>query len=183
MAKVKVCSPSRVKAYTARYKPRCNNGAGCKACKAKYRARWKKGNKLLPGRSRTDNQIEASIEFVAADNRLRAAWEDAEYLSESVRERIKEMTPAQWRAWHEGIFPPNKTPTIIHVNQHVIRSNLKSGDNEPALTVRRGRNGKNAKRAYEVILHGPSVVVSSPDKPLPCGARVWVETHGAVELK
>jgi hypothetical protein len=27
---------------------------------------------------------------------------------------------------------------------------------------------------------GPSEVIYSPDKPLSCGAKVWVETHSEV---
>lgn len=73
-------------------------------------------------------------------------------------------------------------PTIIHVNQLVIRSNAKHGRNEPALTVRVGRNGQNALRAHEVIINGPSKVVHSALKPLKCGARVWIETFATVEL-
>ena len=69
--------------------------------------------------------------------------------------------------------------TIIHVNQHVIRSNLKHGKNDPVLTVK--SKGKN-RYAHEVVINGPSKVVHSPDKPLSCGARVWIETLADVEL-
>jgi len=33
-----------------------------------------------------------------------------------------------------------------------------------------------------VLIHGPSRVVYSPDKPLSCGAKVWVETESLVEV-
>ena len=35
---------------------------------------------------------------------------------------------------------------------------------------------------HEVKIEGPSKVVYSPDKPLPCGARVWIETEEKVVL-
>lgn len=66
--------------------------------------------------------------------------------------------------------------TIIHVNQHRIRSNLKTGANEPVLTV---KTYKSNIYCNEVIIDGPSKVVYSPDKPLSCGARVWIETDSA----
>lgn len=69
--------------------------------------------------------------------------------------------------------------TIIHVNQHIIKRNHKSGDREPTLTVKQGR--KNTY-AHEVVINGPSKVIYSPDKPLSCGARVWVETEADVEI-
>lgn len=64
--------------------------------------------------------------------------------------------------------------TIVHVNQHAIRKNIKAEKREPVLTVK--------TYAHEVALHGPSKVVYSPDKPLSCGARVWIETEAEVEI-
>lgn len=67
--------------------------------------------------------------------------------------------------------------TIVHVNQHVIRKNLKTGEREPVLTV---KTKKSNTYAHEVQIEGPCVVKYSPDKPLSCGARVWIETENEV---
>lgn len=67
--------------------------------------------------------------------------------------------------------------TIIHVNQHVIKANAKNGTNNPVLTV---KTYKSNVYAHEVEILGPSRVVYSPDKPLSCGARVWIETEAEV---
>jgi hypothetical protein len=69
--------------------------------------------------------------------------------------------------------------TIIHVNQHAIRRNIKAGLTEPVLTV---KTYKANTYAHEVEILGPSKVVYSPHKPLSCGARVWVETHAEVKI-
>lgn len=69
--------------------------------------------------------------------------------------------------------------TIIHVNQHVIKSNRKNGSQDPVLTV---KTYKENKYAHEVEINGPSKVVYSPDKPLSCGAHVWIETQGEVKI-
>jgi len=69
--------------------------------------------------------------------------------------------------------------TIIHVNQHVIKANRKNEANDPVLTV---KTYKSNTYARDVIIHGPSRVVYSPDKPLSCGAHVWVETESEVEV-
>lgn len=66
----------------------------------------------------------------------------------------------------------------IHVNNNVIRSNAKHGTNKPAITIRNGQ--KVESYAHEVIINGPSRVVYSPDKPLSCGAKVWIETDSEV---
>lgn len=69
--------------------------------------------------------------------------------------------------------------TIIHVNQHVVKANAKNGDKNPVLTV---KTYKSNRYAHEVQIKGPSKVVYSPDKPLSCGARVWIETESEVEI-
>ena len=65
----------------------------------------------------------------------------------------------------------------IHVNQHKIRSNHKSGNREAVLTV---KTYKSNDYWHEAIIDGPCRVVYSPDKPLSCGARVWIETDAEV---
>ena len=68
----------------------------------------------------------------------------------------------------------------IHVNQHKIRSNKKHNLNEPVITV---KTSKSNDYGHEVEILGPSKVIYSPDKPLSCGARVWIETEGEVKIK
>ena len=68
--------------------------------------------------------------------------------------------------------------TIIHVNQHVVKRNSKTGEREPCLTVKQG--SKSNTYCHEVEIAGPSRVVYSPDKPLSCGAKVWIETESEV---
>ena len=70
--------------------------------------------------------------------------------------------------------------TIIHVNQHVVRKNGKTGERNPVLTV---KTYKDNKYAHEVEIDGPSRIVYSPDKPLSCGAKVWIETTSEVKIK
>ena len=62
----------------------------------------------------------------------------------------------------------------IHVNQHIIRKNHKTGEREPVLTV---KTYKDNTYCHEVLVDGPCKVIYSPDKPLSCGARVWIETE------
>ena len=64
----------------------------------------------------------------------------------------------------------------IHVNQHNIKANTK-GANLPVLSVKTYK-GNTLCNAVQVL--GPCKVVYSPDKPLSCGARVWIETEAEV---
>ena len=62
---------------------------------------------------------------------------------------------------------------IIHINQHVIKSNHKNNKRDPVITVKT-YNSNNY--GHQVDILGPSKVIYSPDKPLSCGAKVWIET-------
>lgn len=73
---------------------------------------------------------------------------------------------------------------IIHVNQHRIRANTKTGARVPVLTVKTGRDNQYAHEVDILDLDGRVMasIVYRPDKPLKCGARVWIETTNTVEL-
>ena len=68
----------------------------------------------------------------------------------------------------------------IHVNQHVIRSNKKNNENKPVITVKTYQDNTYGN---EVEILGQSKVVYRPDKPLSCGAKVWIETESKVTTK
>lgn len=61
---------------------------------------------------------------------------------------------------------------IVHVNRAVIAANNKTGRDDPAITV---RTYKGTSRHKRVRINGPATFVQSMDKPLSCGAKVWVE--------
>lgn len=67
--------------------------------------------------------------------------------------------------------------TIIHVNRHIIKRNRKTGENKPVLTVKTYRSNL---YAHAVSINGPSRIIYRPDKPLSCGAHVWIETESDV---
>lgn len=66
---------------------------------------------------------------------------------------------------------------IIHVNQHVIRSNYKTGERKEVFTIKTYTSNT---KANTVEIQGPSKLIYSPEKPLPCGARAWIQTESKV---
>ncbi|MAL44277.1 hypothetical protein [Hyphomonas sp.] len=68
----------------------------------------------------------------------------------------------------------------IHINQHKIRSNKKNNKEEQVITV---KTSKNNYYADEVEVKGSCKVIYKPNKPLSCGARVWIETSDEVIMK
>ena len=67
--------------------------------------------------------------------------------------------------------------TIIHVNQHNIKANTR-GANTKVLTV---KTYKSNTKCNEVKFTD-GIIKYSPDKPLSCGAKVWLETFEPVEI-
>ena len=67
--------------------------------------------------------------------------------------------------------------TIIHINQHNIKHNAKNKEKKPVISV---KTYKSNIYTNEVVIDGPCKVVYSPDKPLSCGAKVWIETESHV---
>ena len=73
--------------------------------------------------------------------------------------------------------------TVIHVNQHIIKRNVKHGERKPVLTC---KTYKTNNYAHEALIYGQdnkiaAKIIYSPDKPLSCGAKVWIETQNKVK--
>jgi len=72
---------------------------------------------------------------------------------------------------------------IIHVNQHVIKSNRKNNETSPVLTC---KSYKDNQYGHEVVITDKLTgnvlgkFIYSPDKPLSCGAHVWFEFDDSV---
>jgi hypothetical protein len=68
----------------------------------------------------------------------------------------------------------------IHVNQHNIKHNSKHGENKPVITV---KTYKSNDYGHEVYVDGPCKIIYRPNKPLSCGAKVWIETESHVYVE
>jgi len=55
--------------------------------------------------------------------------------------------------------------------------NKKTRSRDPVLTV---KTYKSNTYCHELKITGPSKVIYSPDKPLSCGAKVWIETESEI---
>lgn len=74
--------------------------------------------------------------------------------------------------------------TRIHVNRHVIAANKRDGGREPVLSVKTYKQNERGNRVaiYDDLGNEVAAVVYSPDKPLNCGATVWIETTKEVRV-
>lgn len=69
--------------------------------------------------------------------------------------------------------------TIIHINQHKIRSNIKASpeDREPVITVKTYNSNTYANSVAIKDDYGKVIarIIHNQDKPLSCGAKCWIE--------
>lgn len=71
----------------------------------------------------------------------------------------------------------------LHVNQHCLGRNARNPTADLAcVSVKHGRRRAQNYYCRTAYLHGPSSCRQSMRCPLACGARVWIETEGAVEV-
>jgi len=69
----------------------------------------------------------------------------------------------------------------VYINRHVVAANQKSGERNPPITILRGKGRRTYALGVELI--GTARVIYSPDKPLSCGARVWIECDDAMSVE
>ncbi|MBE9213817.1 helix-turn-helix domain-containing protein [Plectonema cf. radiosum LEGE 06105] len=69
--------------------------------------------------------------------------------------------------------------TRIHVNSHKIRSN-NHGTKEPVIII---RSGSEKIYAHGVQINGSCNLIYRPEKPLDCGATLWIEVEPDVVVK
>ena len=77
-----------------------------------------------------------------------------------------------------GTWKTSKKPQklIVHINSNLIKQNMKESPEKrkPVIAI------KGAQKSYvhQLEISAPCRVVYNPDKPLPCGAKVWIEVMG-----
>ena len=74
--------------------------------------------------------------------------------------------------------------SIINIKQHKIKYNAKTGAREPVITVKTYKSNNYGHRVNILDAQGNIVaaIVYSPDIPLSCGAKCWVETELETEV-
>ena len=74
--------------------------------------------------------------------------------------------------------------SYIHVNRQKIVQNKKNGTNEPTITC---KTYKSNTYAHEIVIldkdnNEVARIIHRPDKPLSCGAKVWIETSNQIKI-
>jgi hypothetical protein len=68
----------------------------------------------------------------------------------------------------------------VYINRRVVAANQKSGEHKPPITILHSKGRRTYAVGVELV--GAARVIYSPDTPLACGARVWIECDDAIAL-
>jgi hypothetical protein len=71
--------------------------------------------------------------------------------------------------WRKQTSPK---PIVVHVNKPQIDRNRKHHINQPVITIRQGNR---KTYCHQAEIKGSCRIVYRPDRPLSCGAVVWIE--------
>jgi len=74
---------------------------------------------------------------------------------------------------------------IIHINQHNIKHNRKNSAKKKVITCKTYKSNLYCNELEILDKNGEvaAKLIYRPDKPLSCGATVWIETNNEVKEK
>jgi len=105
--------------------------------------------------------------------RVKGAYKSGKFWLIPLYNGLPQITKA--KRGQAGTWKMRKKPTktIVHINSNTIKQNIKKerAHREPVIAI------KGAKKSYvhQLEIPAPCRIVYEPDKPLSCGARVWIE--------
>ncbi len=77
---------------------------------------------------------------------------------------------------------PQQASNYICVNQHKIRKNKTQGNMEEGIILVKNGKNKTYSECHYLEIKGPARLVYQPNRPLGCGATVWLEVDPNIEL-
>lgn len=104
-------------------------------------------------------------------------------IREFVNNNDKLLESLRWAVEAAQAVPEGKLKRI-HVNQFTIKANAKNGTTDPPLSVKMSDQNLYGSR-IEILDKSGDVVATllyQPEKPLSCGARVWISTRSEVRV-
>ena len=111
-----------------------------------------------------------------SEGRVIGAYKSGKFWLIPLHEGMPIITKAkrgQRGTWKTG---KKTSKVIVHINKNVIQQNIKKKPEErkPVIAI------KGAQLGYvnHLEIPAPCRIIYSPDKPLSCGARVWIEVLG-----
>ena len=105
--------------------------------------------------------------------RVKGAYKSGRYWLVPLYNGLPQIEPAkrgQAGTWKKGKQPKK---TIIHINSNIIKQNKhkQKSEREPVIAIK----GATKSYVHELVIPAPCRIVYKPDRPLPCGAKVWIE--------
>ncbi|MEM6613754.1 MAG: DNA-binding protein [Cyanobacteria bacterium P01_C01_bin.72] len=105
--------------------------------------------------------------------RVKGAYKTGRYWLIPLYRGMPQIT--QTKRGRAGTWKTGKKPQkiTVNINSNIIRQNIKKSKSErkPVIAVK----GKKKMYVHQLEIPAPCRIIYDPDKPLDCGARVWIE--------
>jgi len=105
--------------------------------------------------------------------RVKGAYKTGKYWLIPLYKGMPQVT--QTKRGRLGTWKTGKKPEkiTVNINSNIIRQNIKKdkSEREPAIAIK----GKKKIYVHQLEIPAPCRIIYDPDKPLDCGARVWIE--------
>ncbi|MGK7894149.1 MAG: helix-turn-helix domain-containing protein [Xenococcus sp. (in: cyanobacteria)] len=113
---------------------------------------------------------------LSQQGRIKGAYKSGKFWLIPLYNGLPQVTKA--KRGQAGTWKTTKQPkkTIVHINSNKIKQNIKksSEEREPVIAIK----GTTNTYVHQLEIPAPCRVVYQPDKPLSCGAKVWIEILG-----
>ncbi|NET28417.1 hypothetical protein [Okeania sp. SIO1I7] len=128
------------------------------------------------------------VRVLLAQGRIKGAYKHKGFWRIPLYQNMPDVIPGKRGprgVWCKGL---RQAPTRIHVNQRKIKANSKRIKNDPLMTpeqlvpVITMKQSERNDLGYQMEIHGECRIVYQPYHPLPCGARLWIETYSPVQF-
>ncbi|MGK7893710.1 MAG: DNA-binding protein [Xenococcus sp. (in: cyanobacteria)] len=114
---------------------------------------------------------------LSQQGRIRGAYKSGKFWLIPLYNGLPQVIKA--KRGQAGTWNTTKQPkkTIVHINSNTIKQNIKKSPEkrEPVIAIK----GTTNTYVHQLEIPAPCRVVYQPDKPLPCGAKVWIEVLGS----
>lgn len=119
------------------------------------------------------------VRQLLAEGRIEGAFKEGRFWKIPLYKGIPKVIPGKRGPQGKWSKQPQKGMTRIHVNSNNIKNNINAEQIEPVVIVRQGTQ---KFYCHQIDICGPSRIAYSPHKPLPGGARVWIEVEPDVVI-
>ncbi|MDY7006442.1 MAG: hypothetical protein SWX82_21610 [Cyanobacteriota bacterium] len=128
------------------------------------------------------------VRVLLSQNRIKGAYKHNGFWRIPLYGKMPVVIPGSRGPKGVWCHKKRENPTIIHVNQHIIKANIDIIKENPQVSIEdlipvvSLKQTNHNDMGHQMEIHGPCRIVYRPLEPLRCGAHLWIETYHPVQF-